>query len=47
LIGVGLTYKLNRWLQLKGEFRQDWLNSNVSGVDYTASTFLLGIRLQQ
>jgi hypothetical protein len=44
---VGLTYKLNRWLQLKGEFRQDWLNSNVPGNDYTASTVLLGIRLQQ
>jgi hypothetical protein len=33
-------------VQVKGEFRQDWLRSNVSGVDYSASTFLAGIRLQ-
>ena len=45
-IGAGLTYKLNRQVQIKGEFRQDWLRSNVSGVDYTASIFLLGLRLQ-
>jgi hypothetical protein len=45
--GVGLTYKLNRSVQVKGEFRQDWLRSNVSGVDYTASIFLLGLRLQR
>jgi hypothetical protein len=44
--GVGLTYKLNRSAQIKGEFRQDWLRSNVTGVDYTASVFLLGLRLQ-
>ena len=45
--GVGLTYKLNRSVQIKGEFRQDWLRSNVTGSDYTASVFLLGIRLQE
>lgn len=45
--GLGLTYKFNRSLQLKGEFRQDWLSSNVSGNDYTASVFLLGLRIQQ
>jgi hypothetical protein len=33
-------------LQLKGEFRQDWLSSNVSGNDYSASTVLLGVRVQ-
>ena len=44
---TGLTYKLNREMQLKGEVRQDWLNSNVSGVAYTASTFLLTLRLQK
>jgi hypothetical protein len=44
--GVGLTYKLNRSFQIKGEFRQDWLTSNVEGVDYTASTVLLGVRWQ-
>ncbi len=45
--GVGLTYKLNRSVQIKGEFRQDWLRSNVTGTDYTASVFLLGLRFQR
>lgn len=45
--GVGLTYKLNRSAQVKGEFRQDWLRSNVDGADYTASIFTLGLRLQR
>ena len=45
--GVGLTYKLNRSAQIKGEFRQDWLRSNVTGADYTASIFLLGLRFQK
>ena len=44
--GAGLTYKISRSIQLKGEFRQDWLRSNVSGVDYTASIFMLGLRFQ-
>ncbi|MGA7788336.1 MAG: outer membrane beta-barrel protein, partial [Xanthobacteraceae bacterium] len=44
---TGLTYKMNREVQLKGEVRQDWLNSNVSGVAYTATTFLLTMRLQK
>jgi hypothetical protein len=44
---LGLTYKLDRTALIKGEFRQDWLRSNVSGVDYTASTFLVGLRLQR
>ena len=46
-IGAGLTYKLNRNAQLKGEVRQDWLRSNVTGNDYNATTFLLGLRLQE
>jgi hypothetical protein len=45
--GLGLTYKLSRTWQLKGEFRQDWLRSNVSGNDYTASIFTLGLRWQK
>lgn len=44
--GAGLTYKLNRSVQIKGEFRQEWLRSNVTGVDYTASVFLVGLRWQ-
>ena len=45
--GLGLTYKLNRTTQIKGEFRQEWLRSNVSSNDYTASIFMLGLRFQQ
>lgn len=44
--GLGLTYKLNRMVQFKGEMRRDWLRSNVAGNDYTADVFLLGVRLQ-
>jgi hypothetical protein len=46
-LGAGLTYKLNRNAQIKGEVRQDWLRSNVTGNDYSATVFLLGLRLQQ
>jgi hypothetical protein len=46
-VGVGVTYKVDRTLWLKGEFRQDWLRSNVSGVDYNASTLLFGLQLQR
>jgi hypothetical protein len=45
--GLGLTYKLDRSVQIKGEVRQDWLRSNVSGADYTATVMLLGLRLQR
>ena len=45
--GLGLTYKLNRNVQLKGEVDQYWLRSNVGGNDYNATVFLLGLRLQQ
>jgi hypothetical protein len=45
--GVGITYKLNRSVQLKGEVRRDWLRSNVTGNDYNANIFLLGLRVQR
>ncbi|MGH6726159.1 MAG: outer membrane beta-barrel protein [Pseudolabrys sp.] len=45
--GLGLTYKLSRSFQIKGEFQQNWLHSNVAGTDYTSSVFLLGLRLQR
>jgi hypothetical protein len=45
--GAGLTYKLNRSVQIKGEFQQNWLRSNVTGNDYAASVFLLGVRFQR
>ena len=47
MVALGLTYKLSRWAQVKGEFRQDWLRSNFSGNNFTESTFLVGLRLQQ
>ena len=47
MVALGLTYKLSRWAQVKGEFRQDWLRSNFSGNNYAASTILVGLRLQQ
>jgi hypothetical protein len=46
-LGVGLTYKLNRTAQIKGEVRHDWGHSNVAGNDYNSTLFLLGLRLQE
>jgi hypothetical protein len=45
--GLGLTYKLNRTVQIKGEVQQNWLRSNVTGNDYSATVFLLGVRFQR
>ena len=45
-VSAALTYRLNRMAQIKGEVRQEWLRSNVPNVDYAASVFLLGMRLQ-
>lgn len=46
-LGFGLTYKLSRELWLKGEVRREWLRSNVTGYNYDANVFLLGLRLQK
>ena len=46
-ISAALTYKLNRLMQVKGEVRQEWLNSTIPGVDYTATVLLVGLRLQR
>jgi hypothetical protein len=43
----GVTYKMNREVQLKGEVRHDWLTSNASGVAYNATSVLLTLRLQR
>jgi hypothetical protein len=40
-------YKLNRELQLKGEYRHDWLQSNQPDLSWQADTVLLGVRLQR
>jgi hypothetical protein len=44
---AALIYKVTRDVQLKGEFRREWLKSTVADVDYTANIDLLGVRLQR
>ncbi|MEA2979316.1 MAG: hypothetical protein QOF09_1139, partial [Alphaproteobacteria bacterium] len=46
-LGSALTYKFNRELWLKGEYRYDQLHSNVPGVNYNANVFLVGLKLQR
>jgi len=46
-VAAGLTYKMNREMQFKAMVRQDWLTSNFSGVAYSATSFLLIVRLQR
>jgi hypothetical protein len=46
-VSAGLTYKLSRELQLRGEVRQDWQPASVSYLTYSATTFLLGLHLQR
>jgi hypothetical protein len=44
---TGIIYKLTREIQLKGEYRHEWLRSNSPGNDYDADVFLVGARLQR
>jgi hypothetical protein len=44
---IAMTYKLNRSVQLKAQVRQDWLTSSEAGVANTATTYLVGVRLQR
>jgi len=44
---AGLTYKLTRDLQLKGELRREWLTSSIPANNYLAYVALLGVRLQR
>lgn len=46
-VAAGLTYKMNRNVQWKGEIRREQRTSNVAGNDYAANIFLLGLRLQE
>jgi hypothetical protein len=46
-IGTSLTYKMTRELWLRGEFRHEWMSSNVYDVDYQSNLFLLTLRLQR
>jgi hypothetical protein len=42
-----ITYKFTREFWLKGEFRQEWMRSTAPNVDYDASIFLIGMKLQR
>jgi hypothetical protein len=44
---AGLTYKMNRNVQIKGEVRREQRDSNEAGEDYSANIFMMGLRLQQ
>jgi hypothetical protein len=44
---LGLTYKMNRNVQWKGEIRREQRTSNVANEDYKANIFMLGLRLQE
>lgn len=47
-LSASITYKLNRDMQVKGEVREEWLHSSTPvGVDYNATVFLLGMRMQR
>ena len=45
--GASLTYYLTRTVAVRGEFRREWLTSDAPGHDYTASVFMVGLRLQR
>ena len=46
-VSVGLAYKLTREMQIRTELRQDWLTTAEPGLTYTATTALIGLRLQR
>jgi hypothetical protein len=46
-LGSAITYKLNRDLSFKGEYRYDRLRSNAPDVDYDANVFMIGLKLQR
>jgi hypothetical protein len=46
-LGSAITYKINRDIWLKGEYRHDRLRSNAANSDYDADVFLVGVKLQR
>jgi hypothetical protein len=46
-LGSALTYKFNRELSLKGEYRYDQMQTNTPGASYNANVFLVGLKLQR
>jgi len=47
LLAAGMTYKLSRSMQLKGELRRETRRSNMRSNDYTANVATIGVRLQR
>ena len=47
-VAGSIVYKVNRVAQIKAEVREEWLRSSTPvGVGYTATVFMLGMRLQR
>jgi hypothetical protein len=46
-LAAAMVYKMSREWQARAEVRRDWLNSNAPAADYTANTFLVGIKWQR
>lgn len=46
-VAAGVTYKLNREMQIKGQLRHDWLTSTQQGNAYESTSALLTLRLQR
>lgn len=44
---LGIVYKANRSLQIRGEVRREALMSNTAGAGYSANVFLVGLRLMR
>jgi len=44
---VDLVYKLTRHFQIKGQIREDWLDSSIPGFNTQATVVTLGVRVQQ
>jgi hypothetical protein len=44
---LGVVYKANRMLQIRGEVRREQLFSNTAGSGYSANVFLVGLRLMR
>ena len=47
LASAALTYKMTRTVHIKGEYRYEWLRSNVTGADYDANIVMLSLKLQR
>ncbi len=46
-VGGDMIYKFTRDVHAKAQLRHDWLKSTVTGADYEATLFMLGLRLQR